>query len=76
MLRLSRFVWFEFENGTGFSSNFFGAAVGLLGPLTAYGPPHWVMNMAADVKTPSRSIPIAMLSQQVGNIISYVKAFY
>ena len=47
-----------------------GALLGLLGPLYAYGPPHWLLNMADDVKNPSRNIPIALLAQQIGNIVT------
>jgi amino acid transporter len=67
---MSRFIWTSFENGSGYSSPVMGALLGLLGPLYAYGPPHWMLNLADDVEDPSRSIPIALLSQQIGNIIT------
>ncbi|OKL62762.1 hypothetical protein UA08_01326 [Talaromyces atroroseus] len=74
------FIWTSFENGSGYSSPAMGALLGLLGPLYAYGPPHWMLNLADDVKNPSRSIPIALLAQQIGNIITlfgfYVAVYY
>lgn len=47
-----------------------GVLLGLLGPIYAFGPPHWLLNMAEDIKDPSRNIPIAILWQQIGNIIT------
>jgi len=52
-----------------------GALLGLLGPLYAYGPPHWMLNLADEVENPSRSIPIALLAQQIGNILTYVSPY-
>ena len=47
-----------------------GTLIGLMGPLYAYGPPHWLLNMAEEVQDPSRAIPIAIGAQQAGNITS------
>jgi amino acid transporter len=58
------------QNLSGFDSNVIGAMLGLLGPLYAYGPPHWLLNMAEDVEDPSRAIPIALLAQQAGNVLT------
>ncbi|OQU94953.1 hypothetical protein CLAIMM_01230 [Cladophialophora immunda] len=74
------FLWISFENGSGYSSPVMGALLGLLGPLYAYGPPHWMLNLADEVRDPRRSIPIALLVQQIGNIITlfafYVATYY
>lgn len=63
-------MWFDVFNGSGFDSDAMGILIGLLGPIYAYGPPHWLLNMAEDVQNPGRSIPIALGAQQIGNIIS------
>ena len=64
------FIWESFENGSGWPSSVMGALLGLLGPLYAYGCPHWLLNMADDVKDPGRNIPVALLAQQIGNIVT------
>ncbi|KAI1625938.1 amino acid permease-domain-containing protein [Exophiala viscosa] len=74
------FLWTSFENGSGYSSPVMGALLGLLGPLYAYGPPHWMLNLADEVENPKRSIPIALLVGQIGNITTlfafYVAVYY
>ncbi|KAK4948554.1 choline transporter [Elasticomyces elasticus] len=74
------FLWTSFENGSGYSSPVMGALLGLLGPLYAYGPPHWMLCLADEVENPKRSIPIAMLAGQIGNITTlfsfYVAVYY
>ncbi|KAK5040241.1 hypothetical protein LTS07_000738 [Exophiala sideris] len=77
---LNSFLWTSFENGSGYSSPVMGALLGLLGPLYAYGPPHWMLCLADEVENPKRSIPIAMLAGQIGNITTlfsfYVAVYY
>ncbi|KAH6697630.1 amino acid/polyamine transporter I [Plectosphaerella plurivora] len=60
-------VWQKIENGTGWP---FGLAVllGASSPLAGYGPTHWMLNMADDVHDPRRTIPLAILAQQVGSV--------
>ncbi|KAL1907862.1 hypothetical protein Sste5344_006285 [Sporothrix stenoceras] len=66
-------------NDTGFPMSI-GIMIGFLGPLYAYGPSHWLLNMAEDVYNPTRNIPIAFLAQQIGNILFlfgfYVAAYF
>ncbi|KAK5679559.1 hypothetical protein LTS10_008380 [Elasticomyces elasticus] len=47
----------------------------MTGPSYAFGPVHLLMSMADDVRDPTRSLPIAIGIQQVGNVVSLF-AFY
>ncbi|KAF2673056.1 amino acid transporter [Microthyrium microscopicum] len=68
------FVWKNVVNETGWSTTI-GVLIGISNIMYIYGPPHWLLNMAEDVKNPSRSLPIAISIQQVGNIFTLF-AFY
>ncbi|OQE09653.1 hypothetical protein PENFLA_c106G05443 [Penicillium flavigenum] len=70
----NRFVWVDIVNETGWP-NSLTIVIGLLGPSYAYGPVHWLVTMADEVEKPRRSIPIALLCQQVGNI-AILTSFY
>lgn len=65
-----RFVWAILQNDTGFSSDGYCVLLGICIALYAYGVPHWLVNLAEDVKNPSRAIPIALAAQQVGNFVT------
>ncbi|KAH7121897.1 amino acid/polyamine transporter I [Dactylonectria estremocensis] len=73
-------VWFDFQNLTGFESPIMCAMLGLLGPIYGFGPPHFILNMAEDVKNPARNLPIGLAAQQIGSTIMllgfYVAAYY
>jgi choline transport protein len=45
--------------------------LGLLGPIYGFGPPHFILNMAEDVKNPRKNMPIALAAQQIGSTILY-----
>ncbi|KAL2827872.1 amino acid/polyamine transporter I [Aspergillus pseudoustus] len=64
----AHFVWTDIANSTGWP-NSLAVVIGLTGPLYAYGPVHWLLSMADEVESPRRTIPIAMIYQQVGNTI-------
>ncbi|KAH7377849.1 amino acid/polyamine transporter I [Pyrenochaeta sp. MPI-SDFR-AT-0127] len=68
------FVWGTLINGTGWSEGV-GILIGIGGAIYAYGPSHWLLNMADDVEHPRRDIPLAFIVQQVGNVTSLF-AFY
>ncbi|KAH7349745.1 amino acid/polyamine transporter I [Plectosphaerella cucumerina] len=73
-------VWFDFQNLTGFESPIICTMLGLLGPIYGFGPPHFLLNMAEDVKNPSRNMPIGLAAQQIGSTILllafYIAAYY
>ncbi|KAL2692453.1 hypothetical protein Neosp_002862 [[Neocosmospora] mangrovei] len=62
-------VWSKVQNFTGWP-NGFAFLIGVSSPLSGYGPTHWILNMAEEVKNPRRAIPIALLAQQVGSIVT------
>ncbi|KAH8892790.1 hypothetical protein GQ53DRAFT_645873 [Thozetella sp. PMI_491] len=76
----NQIVWFDFQNLTGYESSILCAMLGLLGPVYGFGPPHFLLNMAEDVKNPSRNIPIGLAAQQIGSTIMllafYIAAYY
>ncbi|KFA50990.1 hypothetical protein S40293_07279 [Stachybotrys chartarum IBT 40293] len=76
----SHVVFLDFYNLTGFESPVICAMLGLLGPIYGFGPPHFILNMAEDVKNPSRNMPIALAAQQIGSTIMllafYIAAYY
>ncbi|KAJ4223401.1 hypothetical protein NW759_006035 [Fusarium solani] len=65
----SEAVWSKVQNFTGWP-NGFAFLIGVSSPLSGYGPTHWILNMAEEVKNPRRAIPIALLAQQVGSIVT------
>ncbi|KAH6955784.1 amino acid/polyamine transporter I [Ilyonectria sp. MPI-CAGE-AT-0026] len=73
-------VWFDFQNLTGYESPIICTMLGLLGPVYGFGPPHFLLNMAEDVKNPSKNMPIALAAQQIGSTILllafYIAAYY
>lgn len=62
-------VWFDFQNLTGYDSPIICAMLGLLGPVYGFGPPHFLLNMAEDVKNPARNMPIDLAAQPIGSTI-------
>ncbi|KAH6995341.1 amino acid/polyamine transporter I [Ilyonectria destructans] len=70
----SSFVWSDFQNFTGWNDGIC-ALLGLSAPMYSYGPVHWLLNMAEEVRDPRRSVPIAIAWQQIGNIATLF-AFY
>ncbi|KAL5592823.1 hypothetical protein FOBRF1_013131 [Fusarium oxysporum] len=67
-------VWSQIQNVTGWPTGL-AMLIGASAPLAGYGPTHWVLNMAEEVKNPRRSIPIAFLIQQVGSIVTLFAFF-
>ncbi|KAF6788758.1 choline transport protein [Colletotrichum sojae] len=65
----SEFVWSRIQNVSGWP-NSLAFRIGASGPLSGYGPTHWVLNMAEDVDDPRRAIPIAFLMQQLGSVLT------
>lgn len=59
------FVWKEWTNNTGYTSNGFVFLAGMLNGAFAVGTPDILSHMAEEIPRPSRNIPRAMLAQYV-----------
>ncbi|KAJ1706020.1 choline transport protein, partial [Aspergillus flavus] len=64
------FVWSQFENRSGFSSNGYCTLLGIGIALYAYGNPHWICSLSDDVENAARAVPIAFVAQQIGNLVT------
>ena len=59
------FVWHDWSNQTGYSSNGFVFVVGMLNGAYAVGIPDAVTHLAEEIPCPSRNVPKAILAQMV-----------
>ncbi|KAL8797911.1 MAG: hypothetical protein Q9182_007127 [Xanthomendoza sp. 2 TL-2023] len=66
------FVWRDWQNNTGWSSNGFVFAAGMLNGAYAAGTPDVVTHIAEEVPRPGRNIPKAILFQ---NMIGFLTTF-
>ena len=67
------FVWSDFANLTGWSSDGLVFVMGILNGAYAIGTPCAVAHMAEEVPNPRRSIPIGILAQMsVGTLSTFV----
>ncbi|KAF2017817.1 amino acid transporter [Aaosphaeria arxii CBS 175.79] len=68
----SSFVWKEWDNQTGWSSDGFVFCAGMLNGAFAVGTPDCVSHMAEELPEPRRNIPRAILAQYV---VGFITAF-
>ncbi|KAM3072348.1 hypothetical protein ACMFMG_009157 [Clarireedia jacksonii] len=68
----SSFVWADWANGTGYSSNGFVFLAGMLNGAYAVGTPDCVSHLAEEIPNPKRNVPLAMAAQMV---IGFITAF-
>ena len=61
----SSFVWADWSNGTGYSSNGFVFLAGMLNGAYAVGTPDCVSHLAEEIPHPKRNIPLAIAAQMV-----------
>ncbi|KAA8571196.1 hypothetical protein EYC84_000532 [Monilinia fructicola] len=66
------FVWADWANGTGYSSNGFVFLAGMLNGAYAVGTPDCVSHLAEEIPNPKRNIPLAIGAQMS---IGFVTAF-
>ena len=62
-------IFTDLINLSGYESPVLCAMLGLLGPIYAFGPPHFLLNMAEDVKNPAKNIPIGLAAQLIGSTV-------
>jgi amino acid transporter len=69
----SAFVWSEWSNQTGYSSNGFVFLAGMLNGAYAVGTPDCVSHLAEEIPHPKRNVPLAIAAQMV---IGFITAFF
>jgi len=69
----SSFVWADWSNQTGYTSNGFVFLAGMLNGAYAVGTPDCVSHLAEEIPHPKRNIPIAMAFQMV---IGFFTSFF
>lgn len=69
----SSFVWAQWNNQTGYSSDGFVFMAGLLNGAYAVGTPDCVSHLAEEIPHPKRNIPLAIAAQMV---IGFITAFF
>ncbi|KAH8774260.1 amino acid/polyamine transporter I [Hyaloscypha sp. PMI_1271] len=69
----TKFVWREWQNQTGYTSNGFAFCLGMLNGAFAVGTPDVITHMAEEIPHPSKNIPKAILAQF---IIGFFTAFF
>jgi amino acid transporter len=69
----SSFVWADWENSTGYTSNGFVFLAGMLNGAYAVGTPDCVSHLAEEIPNPKRNIPLAIAAQMV---IGFFTAFF
>jgi choline transport protein len=66
------FVWTDFTNLTGWSSNGFVFLMGILNGAYAIGTPDGVCHMCEEIPNPRKNIPLGILSQMTtGSITTF-----
>ncbi|PQE26853.1 hypothetical protein CJF31_00003568 [Rutstroemia sp. NJR-2017a BVV2] len=68
----SSFVWADWANVTGYSSNGFVFLAGMLNGAFSVGTPDCVSHLAEEIPNPKRNVPLAMAAQMV---IGFITAF-
>ncbi|TVY83089.1 Choline transport protein [Lachnellula suecica] len=69
----SSFVWADWSNQTGYTSNGFVFLAGLLNGAYAVGTPDCVSHLAEEIPNPRRNVPLAIAAQMV---IGFFTAFF
>lgn len=69
----SSFVWTDWSNQTGYSSNGFVFLAGMLNGAYAVGTPDCVSHLAEEIPNPKRNLPLAIAAQMV---IGFFTAFF
>jgi choline transport protein len=69
----SSFVWADWSNQTGYTSNGFVFLAGMLNGAYAVGTPDCVSHLAEEIPNPKRNIPLAIAAQMV---IGFFTAFF
>ncbi|KAH8679550.1 choline transporter [Tricladium varicosporioides] len=69
----TKFVWHEWQNSTGYSSNGFVFCLGMLNGAFAVGTPDVITHLAEEIPKPSQNIPKAILAQF---IVGFFTAFF
>lgn len=69
----SSFVWSEWSNQTGYTSDGFVFLAGMLNGAYAVGTPDCVSHLAEEIPRPRRNVPLAIAAQMV---IGFVTAFF
>jgi amino acid transporter len=68
----SSFIWTEWSNQTGYTSNGFVFMAGMLNGAYAVGTPDCVSHLAEEIPNPKRNVPFAIAAQMV---IGFLTAF-
>jgi choline transport protein len=66
----SSFVWADWANETGYSSDGFVFLAGMLNGAYAVGTPDCVSHLAEEIPNPKRNVPLAMAAQMVMGFIT------
>lgn len=69
----SSFVWADWSNQTGYTSNGFVFLAGMLNGAYAVGTPDCVSHLAEEIPNPRRNVPLAIAAQMV---IGFITAFF
>jgi choline transport protein len=69
----SSFVWSEWSNQTGYTSDGFVFLAGMLNGAYAVGTPDCVSHLAEEIPRPKRNVPLAIAAQMV---IGFITAFF
>ncbi|EMC99728.1 hypothetical protein BAUCODRAFT_30112 [Baudoinia panamericana UAMH 10762] len=74
------FVWTDFQNLTGWSSNGFVFLMGILNGAYAIGTPDGVCHLCEEIPNPRRNIPYGILAQMtigaISTFVFYIAALY
>ncbi|KAH7355145.1 amino acid/polyamine transporter I [Rhexocercosporidium sp. MPI-PUGE-AT-0058] len=66
----SSFVWAEWSNQTGYTSNGFVFCAGMLNGAYAVGTPDCVSHLAEEIPNPKRNVPFAIAAQMVTGFVT------
>lgn len=66
----SSFVWADWANQTGYSSNGFVFCAGMLNGAYAVGTPDCVSHLAEEIPNPKRNVPFAIAAQMVTGFVT------
>ncbi|KAL2070513.1 hypothetical protein VTL71DRAFT_13539 [Oculimacula yallundae] len=66
----SSFVWAEWSNQTGYTSNGFVFCAGMLNGAFAVGTPDCVSHLAEEIPNPRRNVPFAIAAQMVTGFVT------
>ncbi|KAJ5042180.1 uncharacterized protein L3040_004736 [Drepanopeziza brunnea f. sp. 'multigermtubi'] len=66
----SSFVWADWSNQTGYSSNGFVFCLGMLNGAYAVGTPDCVSHLAEEIPNPKRNVPFAIAAQMVTGFVT------